>query len=302
MRIVVTGGAGFIGSNLVRELTSEGHDLVVIDNLHTGTPGNLSGLGKVKVIKADSGSINELEMPEAEVIFHFGMPSSSPMYAADRNLSGRTAEEFRIILEYAMLHDSRVVFASTSSLYGRCRPPHSEDMDVVPMEGYTQSRFSMERLAREYHEKHDVSAVGLRLFSVYGPNEKAKGKYANVLSQFLWSMQKGERPIVYGDGTQTRDFVFVKDVVRAFMLAMDSSIRTGVFNVGTGKATTMNAVVQAINTAIGNDIEPLHVGNPVRNYVMHTQADCSRSMEVLGFEAEYTLERGIEKILSETRH
>jgi UDP-glucose 4-epimerase len=297
MRFIVTGGAGFIGSNIVRALSDGGHEVTVVDNFHTGSDENLSRVNGVDVIRCPSGSIPSDAVQGADGIFHLGMPSSSPMYAADSGLCQRTVDEFRKILDWARLSEAKLVFASTSSLYGMNRPPHREDMDVQPIEGYTESRLMIERLADEYHRIHDVSAVGLRLFSVYGPNEKAKGMYANVLSQFLWSMQKGEAPVIYGDGTQTRDFVFVEDVARAFTTSMSGDVDSGIFNVGTGVPTSMNDVVGLINDTLGTEIEPEHVRNPIPNYVMHTQSDCGKAESVLGFSAKCGIEDGIKRII-----
>lgn len=298
MTFTVTGGAGFIGSNLIRELLSGGHEACVVDNLHTGSMGNLAGLPRVKVFRAHSGDIGSLPLPETDTIFHFGMPSSSPMYNKDPTLADKTAAEFGKVLEYARAKDCRLVFASTSSLYGGLPTPQHEDMDVKPFDGYTESRAAMERLAAEHSRRHGLRCIGLRFFSVYGPGEKAKGTYANVLSQFLWSMLEGRRPVIYGDGTQTRDFVFVKDVTRACTLAMESSVKCGIFNVGTGVQTSMNGAVAALNSAMGKNVKPMYVKNPVKNYVCRTQADCRKAVEALGFRAHYTVGRGIKELLT----
>ncbi len=297
MHIVVTGGAGFIGSNLVRALASRGHKVYVVDSLHTGKEDILGGMEGVRLFRADSGSLGDLPLPFIDCIFHFGMPSSSPMYLKDTGLEKATADEFRSLLEYARTGDSGVVFASTSSLYAGLDGPQREVMPVTPVDGYTRSRFAMEKLADEYSGKHGLCCTGLRLFSVYGPGEEAKGKYANVVSQFLWDMRKGKRPVLYGDGTQTRDFVYVKDVVSACLKAMKYG-GSGIFNVGTGRPTSMNDAVDVINRVLGTDMKPLYVENPIKHYVYHTHADCRKAAEVLGFRARYDLEQGISDLLT----
>ena len=299
MKVLVTGGAGFIGSNLVRELLNKRHDVSVLDNFHTGSMENIRDThDRIAVHNALSGNINVLEAVGFEEIYHFGIPSSAPMYVADPSLVGKTLDEFRNILEYARKNGSKVVFASTSSLYNGLEPPHSEDMKIEPKDGYTKARFEMENMGKEYNEKYGVKVVGLRFFSVYGKNEHAKGNYANVVSQFLWDMQAGRRPVLYGNGEQTRDYVFAKDAVMAAMLAMESKVKHDVFNVGTGRRTNMNEVVEILNRALGKSVRPRYTKNPIKNYVYHTQAECSKAREVLGFGAEYGLESGIREILT----
>ena len=142
-----------------------------------------------------------------------------------------------------------------------------------------------------------MKVIGLRYFSVYGPHEKSKGKYANLISQFLWNLQKDESPVVYGDGTQTRDFIYVDDVIEANMLAMDSERRFGIFNVGTGRSITVNEMVDLLNKKLGKNIKPRYIENPLRNYVQHTLADTSKAEKELGFKAKTSLEQGIDKLI-----
>lgn len=188
------------------------------------------------------------------------------------------------------------MFASSSSLYNGLPTPNREDMDVMVTDYYTEARLGIERVAKLYHKLYGTGIVGLRFFSVYGPNERAKGIYANIVSQFLWEMQDGGIPVVYGDGEQTRDFVFVSDVVRACILAMESDV-SGLFNVGTGVSHSFNDVVVALNGVLGTDIEPRYIENPMKNYVAHTLADLTKAKDALGFSSEYSLEEGIREIV-----
>lgn len=300
MKILVTGGAGFIGSNLTEELIKEGHDVSVLDNFHTGSEKNLEPVKeKINIFRASCNDIGSLKLPGFEAIYHFGIPSSSLMYKEDPFLIGNAINGFMNILEYARRNESRIVFASSSSIYSGLSPPHNEGMKINVTDYYTEARLAMERLAELYNTLYDVKTIGLRFFSVYGKNEESKGKYANIVSQFLWAMQRGERPVIYGDGGQTRDYIFIKDVVNAAIMSMESKMGSTILNVGTGKNTTTNQAVELLNRVLGKNIKPEYVENPIKNYVLHTMADCSRINESLGFKAEYSLENGIREIVSE---
>ena len=191
----------------------------------------------------------------------------------------------------------RLVYASSSSLYSGLLPPHREDMTIPVTDYYTEARLAMERLAELYHRLYAVPSSGMRFFSVYGPREESKKQYANMVSQFLWQMRRGEVPVIYGDGGQTRDFTHVYDVVRALRLAMASDYQ-GVLNVGTGRAHSFNDVIGMINAELGTDIKQKYIENPIKNYVRDTLADTSKSREVLGFEARISLEEGIERMVA----
>jgi len=172
-------------------------------------------------------------------------------------------------------------------------------MRIIPSDFYTEGRYAMERIAEVYNKLYGLKCIVLRLFSVYGPREEYKGKYANLVSQFLWSINKDEQPIIFGDGTQTRDFIWVKDVVKAYLLAMEKDIDFDVFNVGTGKNYSLNEVVEIINKTLGKNVKPKYVENPIKNYVFHTLADTTKAENVLKFKAKVSLEDGI-KILANT--
>jgi UDP-glucose 4-epimerase len=297
MKILVTGALGFIGSNIVERLVNEGHQITALDNLHTGSEQNIEQIkDKVRFINGGAGDIKDME-EKFDVIFHQGIYSSSPMYKENPHLTATVIDEFISVLEYAKKNRSKVVWAATSSVYNGQEPPHREDMDVKISDFYTEARYEMERLAELYNKLFDVQVIGLRYFSVYGPHEKSKGKYANLISQFLWDLQNDKAPVVFGDGSQTRDFTYVDDVVEANLLAMDSELKFGVFNVGTGRSITINEMITMLNQKLGKDIEPELVANPIKNYVQDTLADTSKAEAQLHFKAKIALEHGIEKLI-----
>ncbi len=211
-------------------------------------------------------------------------------------LVGSAINDAISVFEFAKKTGAKVVFASSSSLYNGLPTPNREDMDIMVADYYTEARLGIERIAELYHKLYGINIVGLRFFSVYGPNERAKGIYANIVSQFLWEMQDGKTPVIYGDGEQTRDFAFVSDVVRACVLAMEKDV-SGVFNVGTGVSHSFNDVVVALNDVLGTNIKPQYIDNPMKNYVAHTLADLTKVKDALGFRSEYSLEDGIREIV-----
>ena len=296
--IVVTGGAGFIGSNLALALLRRGNEVTVIDDFSTGSREVAEVLMErgVKVIEGRASNLTELDGIEA--ILHLGIPSSSPIYREDPLKVSSAVDDFIRIIEYARKNGAKFVYASTSSLYNMNEPPHRESMPVRPTDLYTEARYFMERIAEVYYSLHGFKSIGLRLFSVYGPNERPKGKYANVVSQMIWAGLEGRSFVIFGDGSQTRDFIHVRDVVRAFLIALESGSH-GVFNVGTGRETSFSEAASLISEKLPLRLEFRE--NPIRNYVFRTCADTSLAESVLGFRAEVDLRRGIDELVEAYR-
>ncbi|MFH2106155.1 MAG: NAD-dependent epimerase/dehydratase family protein [Candidatus Micrarchaeota archaeon] len=298
MKILVTGGAGFIGSNITERLVKEGHEVTVADNLHTGNKENLKNIeGKIKIIQCNAGDFQKHTNERFDVIVHNGTYSSTPMYKKDPLLTAKVIEEFIKILEYAKENKARIVWAATSSVYSGQKPPHREDMEVKITDFYTEGRYEMERLAQLYHILYGVKSIGLRYFSVYGPHEKSKKQYANLISQFMWDLQNNAQPVVYGDGSQTRDFTYVDDIVEANMLAIKSDIEFGIYNAGTGKSITIKEMIKLLNQKMNKNIEAKYIENPIKNYVQDTLADTSKAERELGFKYKIGLEEGIERLI-----
>ena len=296
-KALITGGAGFIGSNLAEMLLERDVDVKILDSMYLGTPENLEGLD-VEIIE---GSVMDMEkvreaVEGCDTVFHNAARSSAPMHKEDPAEGARiNIEGFINVVEEAMDQDvEKVVYASTSSMYGGVEPPHKEDMGEKPTNRYSASKMARELYADVYAQK-GLDITGIRYFSVYGPREKAKGRFANVISQFLWSMLDGESPKIFGDGEQTRDFTFVKDIARANILAAEKGESGQYYNIGTETETSFNTVVEKLNEELGTDIEPEKVDNPIKNYVRRTRSDTSRAKEDLGFEPEYGFEEGLKE-------
>lgn len=292
MKALVTGGAGFIGSNLVEAIVDD-FEVTILDNLQTGSLKNLEAVKDVRIIEKSSNDCLSLDI-KPDVIFHLGIPSSSPMYRKDPLIVGEAINGMISILELARRSgNAKVVFASSSSLYNGVPAPQREDAVIQVTDYYTEARLAMERLAELYRRLYAIDYAAMRFFSVYGPHEEAKGKYANIITQFFWEMKAGRSPLIFGDGSQTRDFTHVNDVVAALMLA--SKKGSGIFNVGTGKAHSFNDVVSLLNSKLGSELKATYRQNPIKNYVMHTQADTTKA-KALGFEAKVSLAEGIRRI------
>ena len=301
MKILVTGGAGFIGSNIANTLSRDKNTTVVaLDDLSLGMPTNLSD--RVKFVR---GSVMDYDLTldlgkGCDYIFHSAAKSSSPMFkddpreGVDINVLG-----FMNVMESAKRNRTKkVIFASSSSMYNGLTTPFKESQIITPKTFYEASFYCREILARSYYLENGLNSVGLRYFSVYGFHERHKGKFANNISQFLWSMTNGQSPIIYGDGTQTRDFTFVDDVVQANILALQAQeMEFGIYNIGTGIETSFSRIVDIINQHLRTDIRATYVDNPIKNYVEKTKADISLAKSELGYEPKFSLDDGILKLI-----
>ena len=301
-RALVTGGAGFIGSNIVERLVEKDVEVVVLDDLYLGKEDNLSEVrDEIEFIEGsvlDNEKVKEA-VQGVDVVFHQAARSSSPMHKENPAEGARVNIEGFVNVAEASIEEEveKIVYASTSSMYGSVEPPHKEDMDLEPVNLYTASKMSREMYAKCYSYSDRIETTGLRYFSVFGPHEKGKGKYANVVTQFLWKMMDGEQPVIWGDGTQERDFVFVEDVVDANIKASKTKeeLDGEVFNIGRNDPVTFNQVVEKLNKVLGKDIEAERIENPLDNYVHEHKADNSKAREILDWTPSHSFEEGLEK-------
>lgn len=294
-RILITGGAGFIGSNLVGRLIGK-NEILVLDNLHTGIVTNLDPyMDRLQLRVMDTEDISQLDF-KPDVIFHLGMYSSTPMYKENSNLVHKVVDGAIQLLEYARKHSSNVVLASSSSIYNGQPVPQNEEMLPLVTDFYTEARLYTERLSELYTKLFGLNTVALRFFSVYGPGERNKGRFANLVSQFMWDLQEGRTPAIYGDGTQTRDFIYVDDVVSACIMAAKSN-KNGIYNVGTGVSWSVNDMLGKVMDALGKHVQPKYVPIPTKNYVVHTRADMTKMEREIGFKAVYSLDAGLKQLL-----
>ncbi len=296
-RILITGGAGFIGSNLANELSTD-NDVITVDNCYLGTPEHLS-----PAVEFVDASVLESDLPtDVDVVFHLAALSSYAMHEEQPRHGTRVnVEGFTNVVEQARADGCEtVVYASTSSIYGDRTEPSPEDLPVAANTGYEASKLARERYAEYFSNHYGITAAGMRFFSVYqgyGGAEGHKGEYANIIAQFADDIAHGRSPEVYGDGTQTRDFTHVDDIVRGLILAAEAGI-DGTFNLGTGERHTFDTVVELLNDELGTDVEPEYVDNPIPEdvYVHDTCADPSKMKTETGWEPEIGFQEGIKRV------
>jgi len=306
MNAVVTGGTGFIGSTLVENLVERGFEVTVIDNGLLGEAENLSDVENQ--IDYVEGSINdEFKLEETinegvDFVFHLAALSSgmqhkqNPVKGIKTNVEG----SYRVFNRCDTVGVGKVVYASTSSMYGSIEPPHHKDREGIEATNlYCASKMASEKYAEAVSKVSETDFVGLRIFSVYGEKEVSKQSLANVVSQFTWSIRDGERPTVFNDGSQRRDFIHVSDVVSAMVKSAKSGVNgSKVFDVGTGESHSMTTVVKLINKELGTDVNPEYVETTLDNYAEVTEAAPQEINEETGWVPEVSLEEGVSKVVS----
>lgn len=305
-RILVTGGAGFIGSNFCNTHKDD-YEVIALDNFLLGDKDNLDE--GIRLIEGDACKREDLEkVGPVDYILHLAGSSSAPMFTGEGMSEAyrNSVESFTTVLQWA--HDTgakKLLYASTSSLYGNNPTPLVEIQHVIPQNHYAVTKYVYECCSASFNRINpDLDIIGFRFMSVYGPNEEAKGKYANIISQFAWDMVRGLTPVIYGDGTQFRDFTHVSDIVQGITLAMETEKKLGatVFNIGTGNSCSLNEIVEALNEAFGKNIKPKYIENPVKEVYIHGQcADITKIQKTIGFDPKMKLKDGIKNQVDNLR-
>lgn len=310
MRILVTGGAGFIGSHSIERLLDARHQAVAFDNLTTGKPSNLSGLD-VRLVEGDIRDMEALEEILSEgfdAVLHLAAVVSVPVSIADplgsHDINSRGTLN---VLEAARRNGvRRVVFASSAAIYGSLIPPLSEDMRLKPHSPYAAQKLENEIEAGVYSRLYGLETVGLRYFNVFGPRQDPKSPYSGVLSLFIDALKEGRAPTIFGDGFQTRDFVYVGDVAQANHLALEKPLaeepESGwVFNVGSGTQTTVLDAYRTIARCMNVNIEPLFAP-PREGDIRHSMASIASIVQTFGYRPETPFEEGIRRTVDWATH
>jgi len=304
VRALVTGGAGFIGSHLVTRLLADGHTVRVLDDLSTGKRDNLAHVAAdVELVVGDvrNAALVDEVASGCEVIFHeaaiVSVPASveDPQRSHDVNIQGT----LNVLLAARKRSVRRVVFASSAAVYGEDPTlPKSELMQASPISPYGIEKMTGEHYVLAWPRLYGVEGVSLRYFNVFGPRQDPRSPYSGVISIFADRALSGREVTIYGDGLQTRDFVFVDDVVQANVLAATVPLASGrAYNVARGERTTLLDLLGTIARIAGCEVEPIHAP-PRSGDIRHSFADVSRARRELGYEPAVTVEEGLRQLLS----
>ena len=302
-RYLVTGGAGFIGSHLVEALVARGERVRVLDDLSTGKRENLSAvLGDVELLVgdvADPGAVDQA-MDGCKAVFHLAAIASVQASLEDPLHTHRiNADGTLNVLEAARRAKvRRVVFASSCAFYGHHAAfPLGEDLPPQPLSPYAAAKAAGEMYCAAFHASYGLPTVSLRFFNIYGPRQDPTSPYSGVISIFTSRMHQGQAPVIYGDGEQTRDFVYVEDLVRALLLACEREAAVGeVFNVASGTQTSILQLVAILNQVLGTDISP-QFGPARAGEVRFSEGDTRRTQKVLGWEAKIPMHEGLSRMI-----
>jgi UDP-glucose 4-epimerase len=299
MRYLVTGGAGFIGSNTVDELVRRGHSVVVLDDLSSGKEDNLAEIrNKITFIK---GGITDIEvvrkaMHEAEYVLHLGARTSVPRSVKDPIETNKINIEgtLNVLVAAKELKVKRVVFAASSSAYGETPTlPKVETMQPQPISPYGVTKYVGELYGQTFGRCYGLENVSLRYFNIFGPRQDPSSPYSGVLAKFCTAFLEDTQPLVFGDGEQTRDFTYVENAVQANLLACEAPNVSGkVFNVGVGGRISLNEVLRELGKITGKRIEAKY--EPPRDGdIRDSQADISQARECLDYDPQVSFEEGL---------
>lgn len=303
MKCLVTGGAGFIGSNLAEELLNQGNGVTIIDDLSTGSYKNIEHFkNKVSFIRGSILDLNLLQknFKNCDLVFHeAAIPSVTrsivnPKLTSEVNIQG----SLNVLLAARDNKVRRVVYASSSSIYGDTKElPKIEAMNPNPKSPYALAKFVGEQYCRMFAYYYSLDTVCLRYFNVFGPRQNPDSEYAAVIPKFISCLLRNKSPTIYGDGNQTRDFTYVKDVVKANILAAGSNVKDGtIMNIAYNQNISINSLLGLINKILGTKIKATYQ-KPREGDIKDSLAGISKAQELIGYEPDYNLESGLRETI-----
>jgi len=302
-KFLVTGGAGFIGSNICTKLVSQGCFVRVIDNLLTGKKSNLVGIAdKIEFIEADMGNAAAARaaMKGINVVLHQGALPSVPRSIDDPALTHRHCVDatFTLLLAARDAKIKRFVYAASSSAYGDTPTlPKVETMPVNPLSPYAAAKLMGEYYCSVFYKVFGLETISLRYFNVFGPHQDPTSQYAAAIPAFVTSILKDKPPTIYGDGEQSRDFTYIDNVVEANLLAARVKQTKGeVINIACGEAITVNAIIDTINKIVGKNVKPTYLP-PRKGDVKHSLADITQAKKLIGFKPVISFKDGLKKAI-----
>jgi nucleoside-diphosphate-sugar epimerase len=304
VKVLVTGGAGFIGSHIVRRLMDLDHEVVVLDNFSTGRRSNLEAIAsEIHIHEGDVGYLEQVEQAVAgcDAVFHQAALPSVPRSIADP-LGSHQANATGTLNVLVAARDAgarRVVMASSSSVYGSVPDlPKRESMPALPLSPYAVSKLAAENYCRSWFDLYGLETVALRYFNVFGPRQDPLSAYAAVVPRFIAAYKAGEPPVIFGDGKQSRDFTYVDNVVDANLGALDSPAAPGrVYNIACNDSVTLNELAEDLRELMGAGTRPVHAA-PRPGEVRHSLASIDAAREDLGYQPKVALREGLRRTIA----
>jgi UDP-glucose 4-epimerase len=294
MNVLVTGGSGFIGRNIVKLLKEE------VDTVATLDVKDKNSIADYHIIcDVRNRQMVEKALAGIDYVYHLAAVTSPPEF---ENLTG-DGYDVNVLGTYNVLAASqankvkRVVIASSSSVYGNTSRAASEDSIQEEYSNFYPLTKRINEMTANLFNDYGVETVALRYFNTYGLGENSKGPYSSVIWKFIEGIRKGEQPVIYGNGKQSRDFIYVRDTARASILAMKKGKQGEVYNVGTGRSTDFNTILGIVKEEMKYEKEAKYIPNPLKSYQMFTQADISKTTRELGFAPEYDIRKGVREMI-----
>jgi UDP-glucose 4-epimerase len=302
-KFLVTGGAGFIGSNICKELVSQDRFVRVIDNLLTGKKSNLADvIDKIEFIQADMGDseVARSAMKDIDVVLHQGALPSVPVSIDDPAATHKHCVDatFTLLLAARDAGIKRFVYAASSSAYGDApASPKVETMPVSPLSPYAVAKLTGEYYCSVFYKIFGLETISLRYFNVFGPYQDPASQYAAAIPAFVTAILKDQPPTIYGDGEQSRDFTYIDNVVEANLLAARAKQTKGeVINIACGQAVTVNEIIDMINELLGKNVKPIYT-DPRPGDVKHSLADITLAQQTIGFKPTVLFNDGLKKAI-----
>jgi nucleoside-diphosphate-sugar epimerase len=302
-KFLVTGGAGFIGSNICTKLVSQGCFVRVIDNLLTGKKSNLAGIAdKIEFIEADMGNADAARaaMKGIDVVLHEGALASVPRSVDDPAATHRHCVDatFTLLMAARDAKIKRFVYAASSSAYGDTPTlPKVETMSPNPLSPYAAAKLMCEYYCSVFYKVFGLETISLRYFNVFGPHQDPTSQYAAAIPAFVTSILKDKPPTIYGNGEQSRDFTYVDNIVEANLLAARAKQTKGeVVNIACGEAITVNAIIDMINKTVGKNVKPTYLPSR-KGDVKHSLADIAQAKKLIGFKPVISFKDGLKKAI-----
>ncbi len=305
-KVLVTGGAGFIGSHLVDRLANDKCEVIVIDDLSTGRFENIKkhlDKDKVSFVKGDIRDYDTVEDCTLGVdsVVHLAAITSVPysIRYPTRTMEVNVLGTLNLLKACVRNHVRKFVFAGSCAVYGEAKAlPITEDHPLKPQSPYAKSKMSAIQYCRSFHESENIQTICLQLFNVYGPRQRNDNE-GGVIPQFIHRLMKSQPPVIYGDGEQTRDFIHVEDVVSVISMALKSGVNGGIYNVGSGRPVTINQLLKTLFRVMGRTRTPIYKPKR-RGDIRNSQADTRKLVATLGYEPRISLEDGIRRLLQHT--